>query len=161
MRAKSGIRSATWLTAGSLVVAAALAAGAAPGRQPTPQKAAQQGTACSSCVEKRPVLEPGRFANAKIYEPEVVPAYKVAQRIPATLDRLHCFCECAENTQLRHKTLLTCFTDEHAAGCGICTREALMADDLKRKGASDDEIVVTVESVFRTEGHPPTHGAKH
>ncbi len=36
-------------------------------------------------------------------------------------------------------------------------REALMAAELKQKGASDDEIVLLVESAFKTDGHPPTH----
>ena len=77
--------------------------------------------------------------------------------MPATIDRLHCFCECAESPQFHHKTLLTCFTDNHAAGCGICMKEALLAADLKQKGASDDEIIQMVDSMFRTDGHPPTH----
>ena len=112
---------------------------------------------CKTCVERRPILDGRLFSDTRIYEPEAKPAYEVAHKLPATLDRLHCFCECAENPQFHHKTLLTCFTDNHAAGCGICIREALMASDLKGKGASDDEVVKLVESMFRTEGHPPTH----
>ena len=57
----------------------------------------------------------------------------------------------------RHKTLLTCYTDLHAAGCGICLSEARLAAQLKDKGVSDEEIAVTVESVHRTDGHKPTH----
>jgi len=79
----------------------------------------------------------------------------VAREIPATIDRLHCFCECAESAQFHHKTLLTCFTDAHAAGCGICVKEALLANDLKQKGAPDEEIATLVHGMFRTEGHPP------
>jgi Protein of unknown function with PCYCGC motif len=112
---------------------------------------------CQSCIERRPTLDPALFADRRIYEPDVKPAYQVARQIPATIDRLHCFCECAESPQFQHKTLLTCFADRHAAGCGICIREALMASDLKQKGASDDEIVRLVESMFKTDGHPPTH----
>ena len=39
-----------------------------------------------------------------------------------------------------HKTLLTCYTDMHAAGCGICLSEARLAAQLKDKGLSDEEI---------------------
>ncbi|HEY7545304.1 MAG TPA: PCYCGC motif-containing (lipo)protein, partial [Blastocatellia bacterium] len=78
----------------------------------------------------------------------------------ATIDKLHCFCECAESPRFQHKTLLTCFTDNHAAGCGICMKEALLAGELKEKGAPDTEIVSMVESMFRTDGHPPTHHSK-
>jgi hypothetical protein len=143
---------------------AALALGAdksssSAARKATPQPAAApSGAACKTCVERRPVLDPALFSDTRIYDLQVKPAYAVARRIPATIDRLHCFCECAESTTFRHKTLLTCFTDNHAAGCGICIREALIASDLKQKGASDDEIVTTVEAMFRTDGHPPTHG---
>ena len=40
---------------------------------------------------------------------------------------------------------------------GSACKEALLASELKQKGASDDEIVSMVESMFRTDGHPPTH----
>jgi hypothetical protein len=56
----------------------------------------------------------------------------------------------------RHRTLLTCFTDNHAAGCGICLSEARLAAQLKEKGVSDAEIKATVESVHKTDGHPKT-----
>ncbi len=120
-----------------------------------PAAAATNG--CKTCVERRPTLDPALFTDRRIYDPAVQPSYQVARQIPATVDRLHCFCECAESPQFHHKTLLTCFTDKHAAGCGICMREALMAAELKQKGASDDEIVLLVESAFKTDGHPPTH----
>ena len=111
--------------------------------------------ACTTCKEKRPTLDPKQFEKG--WDAEVKEGYEIAKKIPATLDRLHCFCECAESPMFRHKTLLTCFTDLHAAGCGICLSEAKLAWQLKEKGVSDDEIVITVESVHKTDGHPPTH----
>ena len=128
---------------------------AAARRKPTPSPGPTN--SCKTCVERRPILDGAQFSDKTIYEPEAPAAYRTAGQIPATLDRLHCFCECAENPQLHHKTLLTCFTDRHAAGCGICVKEALLAKELKGKGASDDEVVTLVESMFRTEGHPATH----
>jgi hypothetical protein len=145
------------------IVLAALAGASAFAADKSPAAAARKSTPvsakdpCKGCIERRPVLDPALFADTKIYEPQAKPAYQIARQIPATIDRLHCFCECAENPQFHHKTLLTCFTDGHAAGCGICIREALLAADLKQKGASDDEVVTLVESTFRTDGHPPTH----
>jgi hypothetical protein len=125
--------------------------------KPSAPASAAESDACKSCVERRPVLDPALFSDTRIYDLQVKPAYAVARKIPATIDKLHCFCECAESPQFKHKTLLTCFTDNHAAGCGICIREALIASDMKQKGASDDEIVATVHSMFKTDGHPPTH----
>lgn len=112
-------------------------------------------SSCTDCKETRPTLDPQLFAKG--YDAEVKEGYEIARKIPATLDKLHCFCECAESPMFQHKTLLTCFVDKHAAGCGICLSEARLAWQLKEKGVTDEEIVVTVESVHRTDGHPATH----
>jgi uncharacterized protein with PCYCGC motif len=111
---------------------------------------------CSSCLERGALLDPNQFSKG--YEPEVKLAYQAAQKYPDTIDRIHCFCECKESQRENHKTLLTCFTNLHAAGCGICQHEALMAAKMKSEGASDDDVEITVESLSKTEGHPPTFG---
>ena len=132
-----------------LVAAGALVLAAAPKPQPT----AAPTNSCATCKERQPTLDPSQFKNA---EPNVQKGYEIALKYPATLDKLHCFCECAESPMFHHKTLLTCFTSTHAAGCGICLNEALLAGQLKDKGLSDDEIKRTVENVYRTDGHGPT-----
>jgi hypothetical protein len=111
---------------------------------------------CAACLEKGAVLDPSLFAQG--YEPDVRLAYAAAKKYPDLIDRIHCFCECKESTRENHKTLLTCFTNSHAAGCGICQHEAIMAAQLKDRGASDDEVEITVESLHKTEGHRPTFG---
>jgi hypothetical protein len=121
---------------------------------PKPKPTAPPANSCATCVERRPTMDPARFAKG--FDPEVRQGYAIARQYPAMLDKLHCFCECAESPMFRHKTLLTCFTDMHAAGCGICLSEARLAAALKEKGVSDSEIKQTVESVHRTEGHPAT-----
>jgi hypothetical protein len=123
-----------------------------------PKKAAPEQNTCTTCTERGVVLDPARFGDTRIYDAEAKPAYEIARKYPKTLDALHCFCECQESMVHRHKTLLTCFTSEHAAGCGICMREAKLAGELKDKGLPDDQIENTVESVFKTDGHRPTHG---
>ena len=136
------------------VVAALMLCGAAPAGKS--EKPAPPGNGCAVCLEKRPVLDPKLFAKG--YEPEAPVGYRIAREIPATLDLLHCFCECKESQVFRHKTLLTCFTDNHAAGCGICLREALMAADLQKQGVPDGEIEALIESSFKTDGHASTAG---
>jgi hypothetical protein len=133
---------------------------ATPAKKDAPRKAppAAATNSCATCTERGAVLDPKLFADTQRFEPEVQPAYEIARKYPATLDRLHCFCECQESMTHRHKTLLTCFTSNHAAGCGICIREAMLAAELKEKGVPDDQIENTVESVFKTDGHRPTHG---
>lgn len=154
--------SPTFLAVSALVALGVAGSSIADARKTATKAPASRAAAtnsCASCTERRPVLDPKLFSDTSIYEKEVVPAYEVARKHPATLDRLHCFCECQESMRFRHRTLLTCFTDEHAAGCGICIREALMAGELKKKGLSDEEIETLIESSFRTDGHRATHGA--
>jgi hypothetical protein len=130
-----------------------------PRKTPTAAPAKPAATAvntCAACLERGAILDPALFANAT--EPDVRLSYEAAQKYPDTLDRIHCFCECKESPREHHKTLLTCFTSRHAAGCGICQREAILAEKLKDQGVSDDQIEMTVESVSRTDGHAPTFG---
>ena len=148
------------LFSAALALAATATAGSGakksvPGKAAAPPAATNS---CATCAERRPILDPSLFSDTRRFEPEVRPAYEIARKHPQTLDRLHCFCECQESMKFRHKTLLTCFTDTHAAGCGICLREALLAGELKEKGVPDDQIENAVESAFRTDGHRPTHG---
>ena len=91
----------------------------ADAKKPTPRPAAAANS-CTTCKERRPTLDPARFDKA---EPGVKEGYEIARKYPATLDKIHCFCECAESPMFQHKTLLTCFTGTHAAGCGICLSE--------------------------------------
>jgi hypothetical protein len=141
-------------------VAAALVLGASDAKSPSrPRKTPTVAPAlnsCAACLERGAILDPTLFANGT--EPEVRLSYEAAQKYPDTLDRIHCFCECKESQLEHHKTLLTCFTSAHAAGCGICQREAILAAKLKDQGASDEQVELTVESVSRTDGHAPTFG---
>ena len=133
----------------------------AKGRKSPPRPAATPAprapqNSCSSCLERGVVLDPIRFAKG--FEPDVKASYEAARKYPDMLDRLHCFCECKESAREHHKTLLTCFTNEHAAGCGICQHEALLAARLKDQGASDADVELTVESLHKLDNHAPTFG---
>jgi hypothetical protein len=57
--------------------------------------------------ETRPTLDPDRFVG-KARE-----AHRVAREIPDVLDQLYCYCECDKH--VGHKSLLSCYTDGHAA----------------------------------------------
>ena len=113
-----------------LLVPALYLSGSKPTTKPTPAPT----NSCSTCKERRPTLDPASVGKA---DPEVKAGYETARRYPATLDSIHCFCECAESPMFHHRTLLTCFTDTHAAGCGICLSEARLAGQLTDKGLSD------------------------
>lgn len=82
--------------------------------------------------ETRPTLSPALFAG------RTARAYQVAREIPEVLDQLYCYCHCQET--LGHKSLLTCYVDNHAAGCDICMNEALAASAYTKRGYSIAEI---------------------
>lgn len=60
--------------------------------------------------ETRQTVDPALFSD-----PEIKAAYKVAREIPSVLDSIYCFCQCEESPMFRHKSLLSCYVDDHAA----------------------------------------------
>ncbi|MDH4232902.1 MAG: PCYCGC domain-containing protein [Nitrospirota bacterium] len=60
--------------------------------------------------ETRATLNPGMFS-----EPTIREAYQAAKDIPWVLDSIYCYCQCAESPVFRHKSLLSCYVDKHAA----------------------------------------------
>jgi len=67
------------------------------------------GTAISPVArrETRPTLNPALFVG------KAALAHQVAREIPDVLDQLYCYCYC--DRHLGHKSLLSCYTDGHAA----------------------------------------------
>lgn len=72
-----------------------------------------------------PTLPPEMFTGT------VRAAYAVAREIPETLAEVPCYCHC--DRSIGHKSLHTCFTDEHGANCGTCMNEAFMAYKLQKE----------------------------
>jgi len=60
--------------------------------------------------ETRTTLDPGQFNDVRVKE-----ACKIAKEIPWVLDSIYCFCMCRESPAFRHKSLLSCYVDNHAA----------------------------------------------
>jgi len=60
--------------------------------------------------EVRSTLNPDMFS-----EPNIRRAYQAAKEIPWVLDSIYCYCQCAESPVFRHKSLLSCYVDKHAA----------------------------------------------
>jgi hypothetical protein len=57
--------------------------------------------------ERRPTLDPAQFVG------KAATAHRVAREIPEVLDQLYCYCGCDKHQG--HKSLLSCYTDGHAA----------------------------------------------
>lgn len=75
------------------------------------------------------VLPATRFTRA---------AYEAAKEIPTLLAQMPCYCHCDRG--MGHKSLHSCFEDEHAAHCATCVDEALMAYRLQKQGLSPVQI---------------------
>ena len=72
-----------------------------------------------------PTLEPEKFTGI------TREAYHAAREIPVTLAQLPCYCHCDRG--FGHKSLYSCFQDDHAAHCAVCVNEALLALKLEKE----------------------------
>ena len=66
-------------------------------------------------------------------------AYAAAKEIPGTLAQLPCYCYC--DKAFGHKSLHTCFVDDHASQCAVCVDEALLAYRLQKDEKKTPEQV--------------------
>ena len=57
--------------------------------------------------------------------------YEAVRAIPQTIAQLPCYCYCDEG--FGHKSLYSCFVDDHAAHCAVCIDEALMAYKMEKE----------------------------
>jgi hypothetical protein len=80
----------------------------------------------------RITLDPQNFQG------EVREAYEVAERDPALLAQLHCYCGCDKADG--HKNLLDCFRDNHGSTCAICCGEARDAESMASRGMAVEQI---------------------
>ncbi len=90
--------------------------------------------------ETKPVLSPDRFVG------KTAAAYRVASKKPDLLDHMYCYCYCSNS--IGHKSLLSCFTDDHAANCGICQDQAFYADSLDKQGYDIAQVRQAVDKQF-------------
>lgn len=72
-----------------------------------------------------PTLEPAKFTGP------VRAAYSAVREIPQTIAQLPCYCYCDRG--MGHKSLYSCFEDDHASHCAVCVNEALLALKLEKE----------------------------
>ena len=78
-----------------------------------------------------PTLDPADFKD-KVRE-----AYQAAKDHPQLLAQLPCFCYC---DTIGHKSLHSCYEDDHSTGCTVCIDSALTARQLSKEGKGAKEI---------------------
>ena len=74
----------------------------------------------------QPTLPPEQFTGL------VRDAYRAVREIPQTIAQMPCYCHCDRG--MGHKSLYSCFEDDHASHCAVCVNEALLALKLEREG---------------------------
>lgn len=73
-----------------------------------------------------PTLEPEKFTGL------VRDAYRAVRESPQTIAQMPCYCHCDRG--MGHKSLYSCFENEHASHCAVCVNEALLAHKLDKEG---------------------------
>jgi Protein of unknown function with PCYCGC motif len=112
-----------------LVVAIAYGGYVSINSQPSDRQLAANG---DPGARLRITLDPQNFQG------NVREAYEVAQRDPALLSQLHCYCGC--DITYGHKNLLDCFRDNHGSTCAICCGEARDAEAMASRGMPIEQI---------------------
>ena len=83
--------------------------------------------------ELKPTLDPEQFRG------NVKAAYAAVREIPKTIAQLPCYCRCDRSAG--HKSLHSCFEDNHGANCTTCTDSVLIAYKMeKEQGATPEQI---------------------
>lgn len=108
-------RSAPWTWWVGILVAIVVGGGVLAWRAQAPSPVATGGPALAAGTivpavarrETRPTLDPALFVG------KAALAHQVARAFPDVLDQLYCYCECDKH--MGHKSLLSCYTDGHAA----------------------------------------------
>lgn len=85
-----------------------------------------------SIASLRPTLDPEQFTGP------TRAAYRVVREIPQTIAQLPCYCYCDES--VGHKSLHSCFEDDHGAHCAVCVNEVLMAYEMQKNGMTPAQI---------------------
>lgn len=103
-------------------------------------RGAQAESVADNGAEGRLTLDPNQFLGP------AKQAYKVAEKNPALLAEMHCYCGC--DREYGHQNLLDCYRGDHGSKCEICIGEALMAQRLSEQGSPVDQIRDAIRKNF-------------
>ena len=90
--------------------------------------------------ENQPTLSPVTFIG------ETARAYKIAKENRDLLDSMFCYCNCKKN--YGHKSLLSCYVDNHALKCKICRDQTFYAYSQYQKGKGVAQVRIAVDKRF-------------
>ncbi len=75
--------------------------------------------------------------------PYQVATYQMAQKIPAVLHQLPCYCRC--DRAMGHNSLHSCFEGTHGAACSTCMKEDVYAYEQTKRGRTPAQIRTGIE----------------
>ena len=107
-------------------------------RQPEPSRSPQASSAVRvpAHLETRPTKDSlGPTLPPQGFTGKTREAYQAVKEIPQTIAQLPCYCHCDRG--FGHKSLHTCFEDDHAAHCSVCVDEVLLAYRLEKEERID------------------------
>jgi hypothetical protein len=84
-----------------------------------------------------PILPQDQRWGESFQNPYQVHAYELAEKIPAVLHQLPCYCYC---DKMGHKSLRTCYETTHGAHCGTCMKELYYAYQQSKLKKTPKEI---------------------
>lgn len=105
--------------------------------------------AANAHPEPRAGLTAQHVADASRYAeyPRIAQIYEMAAEIPDVLDGIYCHCDCSKHSG--HRSLLTCFQDDHGAACDVCLTEAELAYRMTKEGSALKEIRKAVDALYQ------------
>ena len=80
-------------------------------------------------VPRRQSLDPALFRD-----PDTRKAYQISRDNPQLLEKMACYCGCMTSPADGHTSNYECFVDNHGAGCALCRRIALEAQQMQSLG---------------------------
>jgi hypothetical protein len=86
---------------------------------------------------------PATVTPVQFNDPMIKEAYTAAFKIPRIVAQQPCYCGC---DRIGHRSLLDCFRSTHATGCGICVKEAILANRMHDAGKTGEEIRTAIIS---------------
>lgn len=72
-----------------------------------------------------------KVLDASMFTGSVRTAYQIVREMPETIAQLPCYCHCDRG--FGHKSLYSCYIDDHAANCGICINSVMKAYKLQKE----------------------------
>lgn len=102
--------------------------------------------------EIREIKDPGNYREMYVAE-----TYAIAASNADALDKQFCYCYCALNPKVEHKSLKSCFVDDHGAHCGICMKQARTTAAMTKEGKSPKEIAEHFKEKYLHAEHDHKH----